>query len=147
MTMTKEKLEKAITQPWTVYQTPEEVLTDSRLDDSQKRRVLESWEHDARELAVAEDENMGGGEPNVLDRVLKALATLPPANRERPRGPSTTHGSPQSPSSAPGSSAPELSPEAARQGQIILNTPLRRGVFIGALLLGATALLWAYWIA
>ena len=146
MSMTKEKLEKTVAQPWTAYKTPEEVLDDSHLDDHQKRRVLESWEHDARELAVAEEENMGGGEPNMLDRVLKALSGLP-AEDEKPRGPSTTHGSPRSPSSASEGTSVEIDPQSARQGEIILNSPLRRGVFIAAIALCAFALVWGFWAA
>jgi len=145
MAKTKEEIDKAVAQPWTVYHTPEEVLANGNLDDRQKRRVLESWEHDARELAVAEEENMGGGEPDLLDRVLKALGTLP-AEDDRPRGPATTHGSQPSPSSAPEGGATEISAEDARQGQTVLNTPLRRSIFFGgAIILGVAILVWAVW--
>jgi len=37
---------------------------------------LRRWEYDARELEVAEDENMAGGPPSQLDRVLAALHRL-----------------------------------------------------------------------
>lgn len=143
MTKTKEEIDKAVAQPWTVYRTPEEVLADGSLDDSQKRRILESWQLDARELAVAEEENMGGGESSPLDRVLQALATLP-SEDERPRGPATTHGSQPSPSSAPEDGATRITAEDARQGRIVLNTPLRLGIFlVGAIILGAAMLIWA----
>ncbi|MGF1628580.1 MAG: hypothetical protein ACFCUT_03850 [Kiloniellaceae bacterium] len=144
---TQIELEKAVTQPWSVYKTPEAVLVDTRLNDAEKRRVLESWERDARELAVAEEENMGGGEPDMLGRVLEALATLP-AGDERPRGPATKHGAQPTPSSAPQSSGgPVLTGTEARQGEIILKTPARRGVFIGGLVLAAVACVFFFYLA
>jgi hypothetical protein len=137
---TQAEIDKAISQPWTVYNVPEDVLADDRLTEAQKRRVLEGWERDARELAVAEDENMGGGEPNMLGRVLQALGKLP-AEGERLRGPATKHGAQptlsSSPQQATKTAAPTISGKAARQGEIILDTPSRRAVFIGALVVAA----------
>lgn len=133
-------MEKAVAQPWKVYAAPEEVLTDEKLSTSEKRRILESWERDARELAVAEEENMGGGEPNMLDRVVTALTQLPADAEEQPRGPATMHGSQPTPSSAPDTGGTDdagdgaqLSAKEARQGEIILRTPKRKAIFIGAL--------------
>ena len=68
--------EAALTDPASVYDDPEQVLTDVRLDYESKRAILKSWEADARELMTAEDEAMGGGEPNLLDRVLRSLGRL-----------------------------------------------------------------------
>lgn len=151
------ELEKAVEQPLDAYKTPEEVLADRSLSDDGKRRILESWERDARELAVAEEENMGGGEPNMLDRVLQALNQLPEPD-ERPRGAATKHGAQPTPSSAPSDSAPSdsgsrdsaptLTGQEARQGEIILKTPARRAVFIGSLGVAAVigiALLYQAW--
>ena len=130
---------EAITRPWEHYSTPEELLVEHRLTDDQKRRALESWEQDARELAVAEDENMGGGEPNMLDRVVRALATLPAAD-ERPHGPATMHGSPTRPSSAATSGATTLDAEEARQGEIVLKTAAHRRIFLVGVAIGLCAL-------
>lgn len=144
---TQTELDRAVARPWSVYKTPEAVLADRRLDPAQKRRVLESWERDARELAVAEEENMGGGEPDMLGRVLEALSTLP-AGDERPRGPGTKHGAQPTPASTTQSDAARLSGKEARQGEIILNTPLRKGIFIaglaGAALFGLVGLYFAW---
>lgn len=142
MTIRKD-IEKAVTQPWKVYRAPEDVLVDERLSDAEKRRVLESWEHDARELAVAEEENMGGGEPNMLDRVVTALNTLPVTEETRARGPATMHGNQPTPTAAPdgGAKGPETSGEDARQGEIILKTPRRRMAFIAGLILAAVVAL------
>lgn len=76
------KLEKAVRNPTAVYQTPEDVLSDPQLDGDAKRAILKSWELDARELAVAESENMAGGEPNMLSRVLAALAEIDASRTE-----------------------------------------------------------------
>lgn len=133
---TQTDFEKAVTQPWKVYAAPEDVLKDDKLSTAEKRRILESWELDARELAVAEEENMGGGETNKLDRVVKALNALPATEEERPRGPATMHGSQPAPSSADHEhEGPQLSGKEARQGEIVLKTPKRRAVFIGGLVL------------
>lgn len=60
----------------TRYASPEAVLTDDALTAAQKAAVLEQWERDARELAVAEEEGMAGGERAMLDRVIAALHRL-----------------------------------------------------------------------
>ena len=142
----------------TAYEAPADVLADTTLSDAQKRRILESWERDARELAVAEDESMGGGEPNDLHRVLQALAELP-APEERPRGPATMHGSQPTPSASaslsPGIPSPQagetggptLSGGEARQGEIILKTRTRQAIFIAGLVAAAVIGVLGFYIA
>jgi hypothetical protein len=129
---TQTELEQAVSRPWSVYKTPEAVLADRRLDPAQKRRILESWERDSRELAVAEEENMGGGEPDMLGRVLEALSTLPAVD-ERPRGPGTKHGAQPTPDSTAEGDGATISGTDARQGEIILDSPARKGIFIAGL--------------
>lgn len=89
-------LDKAVHDPSLFYASPADVVADSRLDHEAKRAILKSWELDARALAVAETENMGGGEPNMLTRVLSALADIDDARTEaearQPKVP-TMHGS------------------------------------------------------
>nr|NIQ12631.1 hypothetical protein [Gammaproteobacteria bacterium] len=46
------------------------------LTRDQKFKILERWEYDARELEVAEEENLGGGSPSLLPEILKALRIL-----------------------------------------------------------------------
>lgn len=75
--MKPEKLDirEAIRNPKAIFGTPERVIADPRLDREGKRAILKSWEQDARELAVAEEEGMTGGEPSMLQRVRRALRT------------------------------------------------------------------------
>jgi CBS domain-containing protein len=58
--------------PAAVYSSPAQVEGDKALSRAEKLAILKSWEEDARELQVAESENMGGGEPSRLDEVVAA---------------------------------------------------------------------------
>ena len=69
--------EKALHDPAGAFAAPGDVVDAEGLTLDQKRQILRQWEIDARELSVAEEENMGGGETQELDRVLDALARLP----------------------------------------------------------------------
>jgi len=62
--------------PTRYYRRPGEVVRDRRLSRQQKLAILEAWELEARELAVASEENMGGGEPSLLDEVVQARLDL-----------------------------------------------------------------------
>jgi predicted transcriptional regulator len=68
--MSKSRIHQAILDPSSVYRSPEELATDEALVRAEKLTLLALWEADARELAVAEEENMGGGEPSRLDDIL-----------------------------------------------------------------------------
>ena len=70
------ELDKAISDPAAVFTAPEDVVLDTRLNLSEKLEVLKRWAHDADLLAVAESEGMGGGEPAMQSRVLKALGEI-----------------------------------------------------------------------
>jgi outer membrane lipoprotein SlyB len=69
-------LERALLDPTAVFKFPEEVLQRTDLSHGQKAAILRRWAYDARELEVAEDEGMRDGEPDLLDRVLRALDEL-----------------------------------------------------------------------
>lgn len=143
------KVKKAFIAPASAYDEPTEVLADESLSNAEKRRILESWERDARALSMAEEENMAGGEPNRLGAVLEALSQLPPEKEnERPHGPATMHGSQPAPSSRPKASAgTTLSAREARQGEIILKTPARRAIFVSGLVLAAVACVFGFYFA
>lgn len=69
---------KALNDPSSVYRFPREVLSDASLSKEQKQKVLHQWEYDARELLVADEENMGGDSGNMLQRILEALHQIDP---------------------------------------------------------------------
>ena len=69
-------LEKAVLDPSSVFTHPQEVYGEQSLDRAQKIRILRRWEYDARELAVAEEENMAGGPPDLLHDILIVLHRL-----------------------------------------------------------------------
>jgi hypothetical protein len=71
-------IEKALLNPVSVFRTPQEVLEAKDLSRDQKIEILRSWEYDARQLQVAEEENMVGPRINMLDRVINALRRLDP---------------------------------------------------------------------
>ncbi len=76
MPIRKNDFERALRDPKAVYDTPEQVLADPRLDREGKRSILETWKQDAEALLRAEGEAMTSGEPNMLRRVDLALRTL-----------------------------------------------------------------------
>jgi len=80
------KLKQALLDPTSVFKTPEEVVASDAIELEQKADILRRWGYDALELEVAEEENMTGGEPDILDRIVKALNALgiEPDLRHRP---------------------------------------------------------------
>jgi hypothetical protein len=69
-------VKKAMLDPTAVFQTPSEVLAQTDLSRQEKIEVLRRWEYDARELEVAEEENMQGVQPDILDEIYRALHDL-----------------------------------------------------------------------
>ncbi|MGM0450348.1 MAG: hypothetical protein ACQERE_05950 [Pseudomonadota bacterium] len=69
-------LEKALVDPASEFGTPEDVVTAEGLSTDDRIRILRRWEYDARELTVADDENMPGDSTLLLDQVLAALHRL-----------------------------------------------------------------------
>lgn len=68
--------EKALQNPAAVFREPETVLNAENLTREEKIAILQRWEYDARELSVAEEENMAGGPPNRLGAVHRTLMQL-----------------------------------------------------------------------
>ena len=58
------------------FNRPEEVLEDEKLNYGEKRRILESWKHDAQRLAESTAEKMTGGEKTDLREVSRVLVQL-----------------------------------------------------------------------
>lgn len=67
---------QAMHDPARFFATPEAIVDEPLLTREQKIEMLHRWEYDARELLVAEEENMGGGPANHLDQILTALHRL-----------------------------------------------------------------------
>ncbi len=68
--------EKALLDPRTMFKNPAEVVRANALSRDQKIKILEAWEHDARQLMTATAENMSGGEEPQLRQVHEALRKL-----------------------------------------------------------------------
>jgi len=69
-------LKRASLNPAAVFPSPEAVVEHPCLTREQKTDILKRWKYDACGLEVAEEENMGGGEPSRLEQVLRSLAVL-----------------------------------------------------------------------
>jgi hypothetical protein len=69
-------IEKAILVPHHFFTTPKDVIQSENLSRDQKIKILRSWDYDARELAVAEEENMVGTQEDILDQIISALRSL-----------------------------------------------------------------------
>lgn len=70
---------RAMRDPKACFSEPTNVLNDDTLSKEEKIKVLRQWEYDARELSVAEEENMPaqtGDESSMLSRVQTALREL-----------------------------------------------------------------------
>jgi hypothetical protein len=65
-------MEQVMVDPAAVFGSPDAVVERRDLSSAQKVAILRRWLEDARELAVAEEEGMGGGEPSLLERVSAA---------------------------------------------------------------------------
>jgi hypothetical protein len=69
-------LDQALLDPGSVFASPEEVMDHADLTLAEKIGVLRSWQYDAAEIAVAEEEGMQGPENDLLRRILQALDRL-----------------------------------------------------------------------
>jgi hypothetical protein len=65
-----------IANPSAHFDLPGEIVTRPDLSDTQKKKILDAWEEDARRLAVATEEGMAGGEPSRIAEVAAAKAEL-----------------------------------------------------------------------
>ena len=82
---------KALFDPMAIYKEPNHVLADKALSKEEKLSILKQWEYDARELMVAEEENMQGDASSMLQRVLNAIHRLDPSY-DATRGSGTKQG-------------------------------------------------------
>ena len=84
---------EAVNNPTRYYQRPRQVVQDRRLNRNEKLAILEAWELEARELSVAAEESMAGGEPSLLQDVVQARLDLGDATEpQEDTGAPTKHG-------------------------------------------------------
>lgn len=69
-------LDQALRDPASIFASPEAVADHPGLSLEQKIEVLRTWEYDAAEVAVAEEEGMRGPENDLLQHIVLALAAL-----------------------------------------------------------------------
>lgn len=72
---------KALHDPTSIYRHPMQVVDDINLTRDQKIKILRQWEYDARQLEIADQENMisineASNPGYILHQVLLALHTL-----------------------------------------------------------------------
>ena len=73
--ISQNELDKITADPSACYRAPEDVVRDNRLSRKQKIMVLKLWAFDAREIEVAQEENMIG-EASALHQILVILREL-----------------------------------------------------------------------
>jgi hypothetical protein len=66
-------LKRAMIDPASLFRSPDEVIGNEKLSRENKIEILCRWAYDTAELAVAEEEGMGGGESADTSAVLRAL--------------------------------------------------------------------------
>jgi hypothetical protein len=83
----KSKIEK-IKHPQNYYETPDALTKDPELSSEEKKKALDVWEQDARQMLTASNEGMPGSEEGVsksdhaqLDQVERAKNKL----RDKPK--------------------------------------------------------------
>jgi hypothetical protein len=87
----KSKIEK-IKHPQNYYETPDALIKDTELSPEEKKKALDVWEQDARQMLTASNEGMPGSEEGVnksdhtqLGQVERAKNKLRD-KRDAPRG-------------------------------------------------------------
>ncbi len=81
MQMSMSDIHAAKTNPSKFFTSPREVLAHPALSHAAKIDILRQWETDARLMAVAEEENLSGGEASQLGAVVNALISLGDAEK------------------------------------------------------------------
>lgn len=83
--------QRALSDPASIFDTPEEVVEDPRLSSRQKVEILSRWAYDCAELSVAEEEgmtaaaetDMGWREGTDMGAVIRALDQLASPDLQR----------------------------------------------------------------
>lgn len=86
-----ERISRALLDPAAEYETPNDVLLDRAVSETQKVEILRRWEYDASEISVAEEEGMAHTDGVTVGQVLQALHQLVP-DIDTERSPPTKQG-------------------------------------------------------
>lgn len=68
---------QAMLRPGKMYQSPRDVVQDSRLSALQKKEILQNWEEEQKSLLVADEENMPAEKPKDSNTavILQAISS------------------------------------------------------------------------
>jgi hypothetical protein len=80
--------------PGSVFATPHDLLQCETLSKQQKIEILQRWQYDASESAVALEEGMPGCEDDLQRQILLALGQLQAQTDAEHVGPTKQHGLP-----------------------------------------------------
>ena len=58
-------LKDKIEHPQAYYKTPDEIANDNELNPKQRKKALDTWEQDARQMLTASNEGMAGSEEGI----------------------------------------------------------------------------------
>ena len=64
-TSTNVDLMDKIEHPQAYYKAPDEITNDNELSPEQKKKALDTWEQDARQMLTASNEGMAGNEDGI----------------------------------------------------------------------------------
>jgi hypothetical protein len=62
---TNEDLKDKIEHPQAHYKAPDEITNDNELNPEQRKKALDTWEQDARQMLTASTEGMAGSEEGI----------------------------------------------------------------------------------
>lgn len=90
--MEQQEFEKALLDPQSVFETPQDVVHARGLSTASKIEILRRWEYNAAEEAVALEEGMPGEESGILREILLAIGELGGSIDTERTGPTKHHG-------------------------------------------------------
>jgi hypothetical protein len=93
--MDKQAFEKALLDPQSVSETPQNVVHAPSLSTDRKIEILRRWEYNVSEEAVALEEGMPGEESGLLREILVAIGELGGSIDAERTGPTKQHGLPR----------------------------------------------------
>jgi uncharacterized membrane protein len=88
----QQEFEKALLDPQSVFETPQDVVHARGLSTASKIEILRRWEYNAAEEAVALEEGMPGQESGLLREILLAIGELGGSIDTERTGPTKQHG-------------------------------------------------------